>query len=329
MDHHDWKAEAANALRQPNYSPRKIVLIHTGAVAALSVLLSLLSLLMGKVANNAGGGLSNMGTQAMIASVQAFLPMLVVLVQPFWNVGIQQAALHYSDNRSVAPRDLLGGFFRWKPIITSSLMLTVVYMGRVFIASFLSGQIVAFTPFANVILDAAEAQMNNPELDLFALMGDQLIPFMLTYGLIFAGLLVAFGLPVHYRYRFVNYLLLEQPGMGGMQAMFISRAMTQGRRKALFKLDLSFWWFYLAELLIAALCYGDLILELMGMKLPLSATASSWLFLLISLVAQLALHWFAKPALEVSWAKAFRDISATPIIMPMGQRDVVDADQSE
>jgi len=329
MDHHDWKAEAANALCQPNYSPRKIALIHTGTVAALSVLLSLLSLLLGKLADNAGGGLSNMGTQAMIASLQAILPMLVVLVQPFWNVGIQQAALHYSDNRSVAPRDLLGGFYRWKPIITSTLMIGLLYMGRVFIASFLSGQIMAFTPYANVVLEAAEAQMNNPELDLLALMGDQRVPFMLTYGLIFAGLLIAFALPLHYRYRFVNYLLLEQSGMGGMQAMFISRAMTQGRRKALFKLDLSFWWFYLAELLIAALCYGDLIMELLGMKLSMSATASSWLFLLISLVAQLALHWFAKPAVEVSWAKAFRDISATPIIMPMGQKDVVDAEGAE
>lgn len=328
MDPRDWRADAANDLRQPNYSPRKIVLIHTGAVAALSVLLSLIGLLLSVVANNAGGGLSGMGTQTMLATIQTALPVLVLLVQPFWNVGIQKAALHYSENRTVKPRDLLGGFYRWKPILTSMLMIGVLYLGRVFIASFLSGQIMSFTPFARVVLEAGEAMMEDPNADIFALMGDNLIPFAVTYAVVFMGLLLAFALPVYYRYRFVNYILLEQPGMGGMQAMFLSRAMTQGRRKELFKLDISFWWFYLGELLVAVLCYGDVILELAGVELPMSDTVASWLFLLLSLAAQLGLHCLAKPLLEVSWVKAYRDCSAEPT-MTMNQSNVIDAEKYE
>lgn len=329
MDHRDWKAEAANDLRQPNYSPRKIVLIHTGTVAALSVLLSLIGLLLSIVADHAGGGLSGMGTQTLLATVQTALPLLVLLVEPFWNVGIQQAALHYGENRTVSPRDLLGGFYRWKPIVTSTLMIAVLYLGRVFIASFLSNQIMTFTPFATKILEAAKAQMNNPELDIITLMGDDLIPFAFTYALVTLGVFTALALPVYYRYRFVNFILLEQPGMGGMQAMFISRAMTQGRRKELFKLDLSFWWFYLAELLIAALCYGDVVLTLAGVELSVSPVAASWLFLLLALGAQIALHCFAKPILEVSWAKAYRSIANMPLMYPMNDPNVVDAENYE
>lgn len=317
MDHRDWKAEAANDLRQPNYSPRKLVLIHTGVIAGLSVLLSLVGLLLDMVANNAGGGLGNMGTQTLLATVQTFLPLLVLLVQPFWNVGIQNAALGYGANRSVQPRDLLGGFYRWKPIITSSLMIGVLYMTRIFITSFLSGQIMAFTPFADDVMKAAEAQMENPEADIFALMGDSLIPFVGTYAVVFFGLFIAFSLPVYYRYRFVNYILLEQPGMGGMQAMLLSRAMTQGHRKQLFKLDLSFWWFYLAEVLISALCYTDVFLQLAGVKLPMPPMVASWVFLLLSLGLQLALHVYAKPILEVSWIKAYRQCNQIPVLDPM------------
>lgn len=327
MDHRDWKAQAANDLRQPNYSPRKIVWIHTGAVAVLSIVLSLTGLLLGIVADHAGGGLSGMGTQTLLATIQTALPLLVLLVQPFWNVGMQKAAMHYGENRSVSPRDLLGGFYRWKPIVTSGLMIMILYMGRGILASLLSDQIIVLTPFARTVMEAGEAAMENPELDIVALMGDSLIPFAVTYALVFAGVFLVLAMPVYYRYRFVNYILLEQPGMGGMQAMFFSRAMTQGRRKLLFKLDLSFWWFYLAELLIAVLSYGDVILELAGVTLPMSAMVSSWLFLLLSLGGQLALHCFAKPLVEVAWAKAFRDCSAIPATME--QSDMVDGEKAE
>lgn len=328
MDHRDWRAEAANDLRQPNYSPQKLVLLHTGAMAALSVVLSLLVLLLSLLANNAGGGLGGMGTQTFLATIQQTLPLLALLATPFWSVGLQQAAMHYGQNQSVRPRDLLAGFYRWKPILTSTLMVAVLYLGRVFIANFLSGQLVVFTPFAKDALVAMEAVMEDPEADLFALMGDSMVPFLISYGLIFVAALLALALPVYYRYRFVNYILLEQPGMGGMQALFLSRAMTQGRRKDLFKLDLSFWWFFLGELLISVLCYGDVILELAGVTLPVSPMVASWLFLLLSLGAQIGLHCFAKPLMEVAWVKAYRDCSTMPA-MGVPQTNIVDAEKSE
>ena len=115
----------------------------------------------------------------------------------------------------------------------------------------------------------------------------------------------ALALPLHYRYRMTNYVLLEDPEMGGLRALLMSRLMTFRKRMRLFRLDLQFWWYYALELVIAVLCYGDVILNTVGVALPMSQDGASWTFLLLSVAAQLGLHWAAKPMLEVAFAQCY------------------------
>ena len=327
MVHRKWKGEAIHSLRQPNYSPQKLQLIHTGVLSGLSVLISVIGLVLSIVSSKMGTGLQDMGKRNLVDTVQLMLPLLLLIVQPFWNVGLQNAAIEYADQKRVKPKSLLGGFPRWKPILTSSLMIGLLYMARVYIAGFLASQVISFTPFAKTVLNASNQLMENPEADLFALLGDQAVPFLVTFGSVFFAIFVAMALPLYYRNRFVNYILLENPGMGGLKAMFISRAMTHGRRKTLFKLDLSFWWFYALETLATAVCYGDIILQALNVPLPMSETVASWAFLVLGLGLQLLVHCLAKPYLEVSWVKAYRGCAVPQIIPQFFRQNFVDADQ--
>lgn len=308
MDFQKLKMDAAQSLQRENYPVRKLTAIHTGAALGLSLVLSLVSFLLGKYADTAGG-LSAMGMQTVIGTVQMLLPLLTMILNPFWEAGYQHTALNYVRWQKVEPENLLEGFRRWKPILISGLMVALLYFGRMFIAAFISGQLVMFTPAAAPIYAAADQIQANPYMDIYALLGDALVPFMLTYMAIFALAFAALALPVYYRYRMVPYAILSNPQMGAMEALFTSRKITFHRRRELFRLDLHFWWFYGLCLLSGVLCYGDLLLPLVGVQLPVEPEAASWGFLLISMVVQLLVYLWAKPTVESVWAMAFETMT--------------------
>ena len=253
MDHLNWKKQAAQALKQPNYPARKLVLIHSGAMALLSLALTGVSFLLPQLFGS-DGGLGALGVQAMVSAVQTVLPFFGLIFGIFWNVGLQQAALCYAQGNETGLQDLPQGFRRWKPVLTSSLVMGLQYFIRGVIAAYLSGQLLAFTPFAKPLYKAALQQMQDPNLDLYALLGDSATGILIAYCILFALVFAALALPLHYRYRMTNYVLLEDPEMGGLRALLMSRLMTFRKRMRLFRLDLQFWWYYALELVIAVLC---------------------------------------------------------------------------
>ena len=78
--------------------------------------------------------------------------------------------------------------------------------------------------------------------------------------------------------------------------------MMKGCRLSLFKLDFSFWWFFLLESLIITVGRLDSILPMMGVVLPWSDTVSYFGFYIISLAGQVALYWAYLNRVTVSQA---------------------------
>lgn len=304
MDIQQLKALATQDLAKPNYPAKKMVLIHTAVSLAISLVLSLISFLLGKYADSADG-IGALGMQTAVSAVQLFLPFLSLAFSPFWTVGLENVALGYAEGIEVEPQDLLAGFRRWRPVLTSSLMLGVQYLLRAFVASFAAGQLLMYTPFGYPLYQATMQQLTNPNFDLEAALEPHMP--MLTAGtliLTLAGFIVL-ALPLYYRYRMTNYEILQNPDVTGMQALMRSSQLTYRKRKALFKLDMHFWWFFGLNLLVQIIGYGDLLLELAGVTLPISADAASWLFLLVAMVLQTVLFVLVRPKYEVIWARAY------------------------
>ena len=111
-----------------------------------------------------------------------------------------------------------------------------------------------------------------------------IVVFDLDFFAIFVLAYAAVCIPLSYRLRFADYILLE--GEGGRQAMIQSFLLTRGSCKEIFKLDLHFWWFYLLQLLALALCYGDGILSLLGVTLPINSNLRYFLFYTIGLLLE-------------------------------------------
>ena len=73
----------------------------------------------------------------------------------------------------------------------------------------------------------------------------------------------------------------------------------------LFKLDLSFWWFYALEVLIGFVGYADVLLELAGFPLPLGPGARFFLPYILYLILQFGFQLWQKNRVAVTYAQAY------------------------
>ena len=105
----------------------------------------------------------------------------------------------------------------------------------------------------------------------------------------------------------VNLLIVDKPGMRARAILRESRKMMKGNKLRLFRLDLGLWWWYLLFALSSVLCYGDSLLPMVGIPLPMSEDAAYFLFYGLFLVAQFFLVWKLRSRVEVSYA-LFYDI---------------------
>lgn len=314
MDIPKIQYEAGETLSRAQYPPRKLIAIHAGAAIGLSLVLMVASYLLSN--HSGGGGIAGLGAQTALSTIQTVLQLVGAVVTPFWSAGLVFCGLNYARQRSVQPLSLTEGFRRFKPILSSMLMLGLRYFGLGFISVYLSSSLLMFTPAAVPMLSASEQLLADPSADPFTLLGDALPQVALWYVGIFLVVFAVFALPVFYRYRLVNYIIMDDAKVGGLQAMLISRILMTRRRIELFKLDLRFWWFYVLEALYAVLSFGDVLLAACGITLPVSNKAAFWLFGLLSMACQFGLYVWAKPRLTVAYALAYEELRQPPAPKP-------------
>ena len=299
MDIRKLRQETDGTLAAASYSPNKLTLIHTAAALGLSLVLMALNQVLSNSMVGAGG-LSGMGTQTILATAQAVLQVISIIVTPFWAAGMVRAAMGFVRRQEVSPGTLLEGFRRWKSVLSANLLMGLHYLGIGFIAMYLGLQLFLFTPFAMPLYEAAMKMNGDPTADITALLGDSIGELSVALWIIYLIVFILVAAPTFYRYRMVNYLIMDGEGMGGFRAMVASRVLMRRNRLKLFKVDLSFWWFYLTEIGISALCFGYQLLHL-----PLSEDVAYWTFQIIAMVGQLALYYFAKPRLEITYAHCY------------------------
>ena len=306
MDIRGLKNEAGDLLRHAQQPPRKIFLIHTAIAVGVSVVLALLSEIL-EHSVSSGGGLSGMSTQAALSTAQVVLQLISTVAMPFWSAGLIFAAMRYVRRDPVGVGDLAQGFRRFGPLLTSGLMMGLQYLARGFVSAYLSSMLVMVTPFAAPAYQLAAMLEENPQLDIMTANVEGIMGFYAATAIIFVLVFGLLTLPVYYRYRMVNYIIMDDEKAGGLRAMLQSRLMMQRRRWKLFRLDLSFWWFYALELLLSVVSMGSLLAELLNVSLPVSQDAAYWIFQLAAAAGHLALYSFAGPKLEVTYALCYRE----------------------
>ncbi len=312
MDARSCRSQGKEALRYGGYSTKKLIFIHTGAMLGLGVLVSLVSLLLDRSIESTGG-LSGLGNRAILSTAQNLLLLANTVVAPFWQIGLVKAALKLVRGEEYGPRDLLEGFRRFGAVLRANILRGLICFSALMIAMQLAGTVFMMTPFAAELYALTEQMTATGITDMSLLMTPEqalslfwkMLPFVLGFCLLLL-------LPLSYRLRMMDYVLMDIPGAG---AFFSVRASVQLMRKnawKLFRLDLSYWWFYALEVLTAAVCYGDMLLKLLGVQLPVSESVASYGFYLLGLLCQLGLYLWKKDALAAGYACAYEELLPKP-----------------
>lgn len=294
--------EAAQRLREDGDQFRKSVLIHSAVTVGISLLLMLIIYLSQNIAPE--GGLSNLGTQTLLETGQTLLQFINMIAVPFWNAGLIFCTIKLIRKQDQSAFALTEGFRRWGPIAGSLLFRALIYFGLSFACSFASSIPISMLPFPPSILEELTAFMEAPTFPLSP--GVQI--FFILYFVLYMASICIFLIPRVYAHRLTIYQIMDNEPCSGLQAVLQSRILMKGYRRKLLLLDLSFWWFYLLELLAGLLSMGDLLLEAAGIVLPIPAEVAAWLFPIAALVAQLVLYCTAKPMLAATYGAFYQNI---------------------
>lgn len=305
-DRRELKNAAGRDLSEARCDPKKLVLVHTGAALALSLILLAADYVLNLRIGNTGG-LSGVGARSVLTTLRTVLQIAGYVILPVWELGWLYVTLRLSRRQDAAVGDLAEGFRRFFPVLRLTLLKWVLFGALSIAACYLGGLLFLATPWAEPLLEAAMS-VSDPEALAEAIM-PQIQSTILPMTGICGALMLLFAAPMFYRFRMAEYVLLDQEKPGAFAAMAQSRRMIRGNAWKLVRLDLSFWWFYLLEVLVAALSWGDLLLAAMDVTLPWPAEASCFVFFALYAVCSLLLYGSCKPQVGVTYAKAYEALS--------------------
>lgn len=325
MNPHDRRAirqRADAALAPQEGTLRQILLIYLVIVSGLSLISAGVSMLLSdRIADT--GGLRNMGLRSVLSTAQMLLPLAQMAVLMGLQMGYHRAVLSLSRSQAVSREQLFGGFSRFFPLLRAWIAQGLLYIAAGVASLYASVYIFLMLPVSAPFQEAVTPLLENTTAISGAVALDETVMAAAATTVvpvlwIFAALYLLLVIPMHYRYRMAIFRLVDQSRPRALAALRESRILMHRNRINLLKLDLSFWWYYLLQALAAVVAYGDTLLPLLGVQLPMNPTVGYFLFLILSLGLQFAAFYFFMNRVTVTYAMFYaalleqRQASAQP-----------------
>ena len=290
---------------------RQILLVYCGILLASCLVTTGLGQGLGSLMSRSGG-LGNLGTRSLLSTLQTLLPMAHTLVLLVLDLGLLAAMLRISRGQFTSPQTLRTGLARLFPLLRLLLLQIPIYLALGLAMVYASMMVFFMTPLSNGVIELLTPMVNSgadPQQLVTMLTTDDaaLMAFLKAvapmYGILLV-LMAAVMIPVSYRLGVAQLVIVEDPRAGAFRALSESFRMTRRNCMAFFKLDLSFWWYYLASMLVNVLPFLDSVV-------PMSESVG-WLLYGLSLVLQIGLYYFFRPRLEVGRCLIYNAIRPKP-----------------
>ena len=292
-----FELKRASLTRLRRYGKRPYKLAFYSVAIALAVQLLVDAMGYWVATYQGGEGLDGMGSVTMIQTVHELLSTASSLLTPLWTLGFTAAIMAFMDWQDPQDTVLLKGLRHWWDFLKLYL-LEGIFMFFLMIAVIMPiTYLYALTPWAKDLMNIPDPEIVG-EVKFVAAAVDAATPLMIIYVLALIAVLV----PISYRLRFTNYMILHS-WIGVMSAMTTSFALTKGRVWTMVKLDLSFWWYYL---LTGVLMGVYVAVVLLGYNLGYSYNTIFWLAYAAYALGVLALDVFAKPRIVAANVLIFR-----------------------
>lgn len=297
---------AARSLKTASYSPKKLALIYGAVATGVPLIATLLNfVLQSSIANTSG--LAGIGSRSVLSSMQVILSMAVNILLPFWQIGFLGAALGMARQQDVQPRTLTGGFRRWAPVLRLMLLQGFIYFGIAMLCSYAVTSLYVLSPLSDGLLKVMEAYPTEAltTVEVNDAMLEAIMPYMIPVYVLTGVAFLAVCIPLCYSFRMAQFAIMDAPNPRARQALGISRRLMKGSRFSLFKLDLKFWWYYLAQVLLAVIACLDSLLPAIGVTLPVDADTAYFVCYCVYLVLSLLLTWQCYSYVQTTYATCY------------------------
>ena len=292
-----FELKRASLTRLRRYGKRPYRLAFYSVAIALAVQLLVDAMGYWVATYQGGEGLDGMGSVTMIQTVHELLSTASSLLTPLWTLGFTAAIMAFMDWQDPQDTVLLKGLRRWweflKLYLLEGILMFFLMMAVIMPITYLY----ALTPWAKDLMNIPDPEIVG-EVKFVAAAVDAAAPLLILYALAF----LVVGMFFAYRLRFTNYLILNG-WIGVWSAMVTSFQMTKGYVWTMIKLDLSFWWYYLAT---GVLMGAYVAVVLLGLDLGFSFHSVFWLCCVLYALGSLALDVFAKPRIVAANVLIFR-----------------------
>ena len=304
------RQEAARSLEESSVDYKKLISIHAGITLLAGLLLSALDYALEQMIGSTGG-LSGVGLRSMLAAAQSVLQLAQTVALPFWQIGWVAAILSIARGESADGRSLLTGFTRFRPVLRLMLLQGIIYLVLSMGAGYAATTVFMFTPWAvplmEVYMEGFAGDWTPEELltATEAALEEVAMPLVLMQ----LAVMVIVFVPVLYRIRLAQYCLLDDESLKAWPAIRRSFLLTKKQTWALVKLDLSYWWFYGLEVLVAVVAYLGLLLPRLGVTLPGPEWIGFFGFYLLYVVGRWALYRWRKAEVDAVYVKAYEALN--------------------
>lgn len=307
----ELKNFAAQRLEQTG-NEKHIVFIYAALALGLSALVTLTNYVLGLQIGQSGG-LGNLGNRTMLSALQNTIPIAQSLVVMCLEVGYLSTMLRIARGQYASPQGLRLGFDRFWVLLRWNVIKVLLLTSVVFVSMYLGVLVFMMTPFSNRAVEILTPYLTDLSLlsgtleladGVYMEFAAAVVPAYVICGILACVL----GLPMLYSYRMVEYVLIDKPAMGAMAALRESKKMMRGRRLQLAKLDVSLWWYYGAALAAYVVCYGDVILPMLGLELPVHGDVSYFIFFGVYLAVMFAVYYFLRNRVDVSYGLFYDSI---------------------
>ncbi len=302
------KKQAAAILRERKPDYRTLVLMHSAVSVAFLLLTAIISFFLNR-AMEGNQGLAGLGTTAILQTAQTILNLTGNVLLPFWQLGILYTSIRTARREYTDFSMLTQGFRHAGSLLRYFLLMFLILMGLAIACSNVIVTLSMFLPTPPALMEALESvepgDMEGMMQALEQMPRNLLLAYTIPLAVIYIAGYGTLAILLSYRFRMSRYLLLDESGMRVRQSLKVSNRMTKGEKVNLFKLDLSFWWYYLLQIGISGIVYIPDILSVFGVQLPVSANVANLLAYVLYCVVNLVLVWFVEAYYQTTMACAY------------------------
>lgn len=295
-------------------STRSLVLLYCGVLAVLTLGSSGLNIFLNDQISGTGG-LGGLGMRSVLQTAQEMLTYVNMAFTPFWSAGFLWAMVNMVRGMAPEKAHLVAGFRRFGRILAYIAVQFLLMLALLVAAINLGVTLYALSPMGEGYAEAMGPILTDPNvISAEGVVNWELLPmdaFMSATLPVIGVCLVIFAVLyifVSYNVRLALYLIMTRE-VGGVQAHFLSMRLMRGCKWQMLKLDLSWWWYYLLLGAASAVAYLDVILDLLGIAVPVDPTVMFFATLAAYCVLFTALSLWKKCGVDASYALAYEAIA--------------------